>query len=122
MLIVIDTLEKFRPVPKHGMPAYTTDYAAIAALHKLAHERGIAIVVIHHVRKMEAEALIREAALVLVVFNESAEVLEKDLDLFETVLAQKEVLAGFRQVRSAAVLERIGHRLCTVALWPTIQR
>jgi hypothetical protein len=28
---------------------------AIAALHKLAHERGIAIVVIHHVRKMEAE-------------------------------------------------------------------
>ena len=43
-------------------------------------------------------------------------------DLFETVLAQKEVLAGFRQVRSIPILERIGHRLCTVALWPTIQR
>ena len=78
--------------------------------------------VVEDLRKMEAEALIHEAALVLVVFNESAEILEKDLDLFETVLMQKEVLAGFRQVRSVPILERIGHRLCTVALWPTIQR
>jgi len=78
--------------------------------------------VVEDLRKMEAEPLIHEAALVLVVFNESAEILEKDLDLFETVLMQKEVLAGFRQVRSVPILERIGHRLCTVALWPTIQR
>jgi hypothetical protein len=78
--------------------------------------------VVEDLRKMEAEALIHEAALVLVVFNESGEILEKDLDLFETVLMQKEVLAGFRQVRSVPILERIGHRLCTVALWPTIQR
>jgi hypothetical protein len=35
--------------------AYSTDYLAIAGLHKLAHARGIAIVVIHHVRKMEAD-------------------------------------------------------------------
>jgi hypothetical protein len=78
--------------------------------------------VVEDLRKMEAEPLIHEAALVLVVFNESAEILEKDLDLFESVLALKEVLAGFRQVRSVPILERIGHRLCTVALWPTIQR
>jgi hypothetical protein len=71
---------------------------------------------------MEAEPLIREAGLVLIVFNESPEILEKDLDLFESVLAQKEVLAGFRQVRTVAILERMGHRLCTAALWPTIQR
>jgi hypothetical protein len=31
------------------------ELAAIAGLHKLAHARGIAIVVIHHVRKMEAD-------------------------------------------------------------------
>jgi hypothetical protein len=73
-------------------------------------------------RKMEQDPLIHEAALVLIVFNESAQILEKDLDLIETVLAQKEVLAGFRQVRGIAILDRIGHRLCTVALWPTIQR
>jgi hypothetical protein len=59
---------------------------------------------------------------VLVVFNESADILNKDLDLFETVLVQKEVLAGFRQVRSVPILDRIGHRLCTVAVWPTLQR
>ena len=78
--------------------------------------------VVDDLRKMEAEPRILEAGLLLVVFNESAEVLEKDLELFENVLARKEVLAGFRQVRSVQILDRIGHRLCTVALWPTIQR
>ncbi|HEX4053642.1 MAG TPA: hypothetical protein VHX86_05205 [Tepidisphaeraceae bacterium] len=78
--------------------------------------------VVDDLRKMEAEPRIRDAALVLIVFNESREVLEKDLELFETVLAQKEVLAGVRHVRSLEIQERIGHRICTVAVWPTIQR
>lgn len=78
--------------------------------------------VVNDLRKMEAEEMIRDAGLVLVVFNESSAILEKDLDLFETVLAQKEVLAGFRQVRSTEIWERIGHRVCTVAVWPTLQR
>ncbi len=78
--------------------------------------------VIDDLRKMEAEEPIREAGLLLIVFNESAEVLEKDLDLFETALVIKEVLAGFRQVRSVKITERIGHHLCTAALWPTLQR
>jgi len=78
--------------------------------------------VIEDLRKMEADERIRDAGLVLLVFNESADILEKDLQLFEDVLAQKEVLAGFRHVRSTAILERMGHRLCTAALWPTIQR
>jgi len=55
LLIVVDTLEKFRPPVKPGTPPYTADYLAIEGLHKLAHSRGIAIVVIHHVRKMEAD-------------------------------------------------------------------
>ena len=78
--------------------------------------------IIEDLRKMEADELIREAGLILIVFNESAEVLDKDLELFENVLAQKEVLAGFRHVRSVPILERMGHRLCTAAVWPTIQR
>jgi hypothetical protein len=78
--------------------------------------------VVSDLRKMENEQRITEAALLLIVFNESAEILEKDLDLFEGVLVQKEVLAGFRQVRSVPILDRIGHRLCTAAVWPTIQR
>jgi hypothetical protein len=78
--------------------------------------------VISDLKKMEDEPLIREAALLLIVFNESGDILEKDLDLFENVMIEKEVLAGFRQVRSVPILERIGHRLCTAALWPTLQR
>ena len=79
-------------------------------------------VVIDDLQKMEADPLIKEAALLLVVFNESADVLSKDLELFEDVLVRKDVLAGFRHVRSTGVLDRIGHRLCTAAVWPTIQR
>lgn len=78
--------------------------------------------VVEDLRKMEAEPLIREGGLVLMVFNESREVLEKDLELFEDVLMRKEVLAGFRQVRAVPITERIGHHLCTVAVWPTLQR
>ena len=55
--------------------------------------------VVEDLRKMEADEKIREAGLILIVFNESEAVLEKDLQLFEDVLAQKQVLAGFRQVR-----------------------
>jgi hypothetical protein len=78
--------------------------------------------VVADVRKMEAEPLIREAGLLLVVFNESRGILDKDLELFEDVLARKEVLAGFRQVRTVPIIDRIGHQICTIALWPTIQR
>lgn len=55
VLIVVDTLEKFRPGAKFNTQQYSVDYAAITGLHKIAHERGVAIVVVHHVRKMEAE-------------------------------------------------------------------
>lgn len=78
--------------------------------------------VVDDLRKMESEALIKTAGLVLIVFNESREILEKDLELFEVVLMQKEVLAGFRHVRSVDILDRIGHKVCTAAFWPTIQR
>ncbi len=78
--------------------------------------------VVEDLQKMEADELICEAGLTLIVFNESQDVLDKDLELFEEMLARKEVLAGFRHVRSVPILERIGHRLCTVAVWPTIQR
>ena len=59
--------------------------------------------------------MIRDAALALVVFNESQAILDKDLELFETLLAEKQVLAGFRRVQTTPVLDRIGHRLCSVA-------
>ena len=78
--------------------------------------------IVADLRKMEAEPQVHDAGLVLVVFNESEEILAKDLELFEDVLAREEVLAGFRHVRTVPILERNGHRLCTVAVWPTVQR
>lgn len=78
--------------------------------------------VVDDLRKMEVEPAIREAGLCLIVFTESQEILDKDIELFEDILVRKEVLAGFRKVRSVEICERIGHRVCTVALWPTIQR
>ena len=72
--------------------------------------------------KIEAESLIREAGLLLIVFTAGEAVVEKDLELFEDVLARKEVLAGFRQVRTVPILERNGHTTVTAALWPTVQR
>ena len=52
-LIVLDTLAGVKPIrTQHG---YTEDYESLAALHRLANEKGVSIIVLHHTRKMEAE-------------------------------------------------------------------
>ncbi len=78
--------------------------------------------IVEDLRKMEAEPLIHHAGLLLIVFTESQAIVEKDLELFEDHLVRKELLAGFRQVRHTPILDRMGHRLCTIAIWPTVQR
>jgi hypothetical protein len=52
-LIVLDTLAGVKPI--RTQQGYTEDYESLAALHRLANERGVSIVVLHHTRKMEAE-------------------------------------------------------------------
>ena len=54
-MVVIDTLEKFRPVQSGKTAAYSADYAALTGLQKIAGKHRIAIVINHHVRKMEAD-------------------------------------------------------------------
>ena len=73
-------------------------------------------------RKIETDSLIESAALLFISFNDNAERAAKHLDLLEVVLADKDVLLGFRHTRQLAVQNRIGHEVCTLALWPTIQR
>jgi hypothetical protein len=54
-LIAIDTLKKVR-APKHkGQTDYDADYEACQGLQELAGEFGVAIIVAHHDRKMDAE-------------------------------------------------------------------
>jgi hypothetical protein len=54
-LIVIDILEKVRPPRTKGGSIYQDDYAAVAPLQKLAQDRGIALVIVHHTNKAKAE-------------------------------------------------------------------
>ncbi len=69
-------------------------------------------------RKLAAEPRIRAAAIVLVAFTEDEATLARDLDQFESVMVRADVVAGFRQVRAVPVIDRIGHRVGAVAMWP----
>jgi hypothetical protein len=52
-LIILDTLASVKPI--RTQEGYTTDYESIAVLHRLANEKAISIILLHHTRKMEAE-------------------------------------------------------------------
>ncbi|WP_135507039.1 AAA family ATPase [Roseovarius aestuariivivens] len=54
-LVIIDTLATVRPVGNARDSQYTSDYQSLRGLHGLANALGIAIVVIHHVRKADAD-------------------------------------------------------------------
>lgn len=52
-LVILDTLAGVKPI--RTREGYTEDYESLAALHRLASEKGVSIIVLHHTRKMEAE-------------------------------------------------------------------
>ena len=54
-LVVIDVLQKFRPLHSKSGDIYGEDYAAISALKKIADERNVSIVVLHHLSKRESD-------------------------------------------------------------------
>jgi hypothetical protein len=55
-LVTIDTLKKVRPTTKGTETSYATDYEANEKLIQLCHEfPGLAIIVAHHDRKMDAD-------------------------------------------------------------------
>ncbi len=54
-LVVVDVLERFRPRRSAKGNMYAEDYAAIAALKKLSDEHRVAVLVVHHTRKMKSD-------------------------------------------------------------------
>lgn len=54
-LIVVDVLTKIRPATRDNAPLYEGDYRALGGLQRLAGAHGIAVLILHHTRKMEAE-------------------------------------------------------------------
>jgi hypothetical protein len=53
-LVVVDTLKKIRPREASRRGVYDLDYEALEPLIPLASARGVAILVVHHLRKLEA--------------------------------------------------------------------
>jgi hypothetical protein len=53
-LVVVDTLKKLRPRTSGNRSVYDVDYEALEPLLPLADEHNVAIVVVHHTRKLAA--------------------------------------------------------------------
>ncbi len=53
-LLIVDTLATIRPTGG-GKDDYKADYAALRGLHRLASESRIGVLVVHHVRKADAD-------------------------------------------------------------------
>jgi hypothetical protein len=53
-LVVVDTLKKIRPRETGSRSVYDLDYEALEPLLPIAAEHGVAILVVHHLRKLEA--------------------------------------------------------------------
>jgi AAA domain len=61
-LVVVDVFAKVRgPVPA-GMSAYDADYAAVGRAKRIADNYGIAMVMVHHVRKAGSEDFLQEVS------------------------------------------------------------
>lgn len=54
-LITIDTFAKVRPTKMREETQYEADYRAAGVLKSLADELGLGVIMVHHVRKMEAD-------------------------------------------------------------------
>jgi hypothetical protein len=54
-LVIIDTLAMVRSPARRDQSTYDADYAAVKELRDLAAEHGIAIIIVHHLRKADAD-------------------------------------------------------------------
>jgi hypothetical protein len=54
-LVIIDTLAMVRSPARKDQSSYDADYAAVKELRDLAAEHGIAIIIVHHLRKADAD-------------------------------------------------------------------
>ena len=131
-LVVIDTLKRFRPREKAGASIYNLDYDAVAPLADLAHRHGVAIVVVHHCRKSDAEDPLdlisgttgltggADGAIVLKRARGQAEaelhVTHRDADDGELALRWDEQLSGWRLLGDAEEHRRSDERLALLTL------
>lgn len=68
--------------------------------------------------KLAADPAIAHAAVVLIVFTEDAAVASHDLDVWVSAASVRGLRLGPREQRALAIGDRLGNRLCTVAVVP----
>lgn len=61
-MVVIDVFAKMRGQSPQGASAYDADYVAVGYAKRLADHYGIAVVLVHHVRKMASEDFLTEVS------------------------------------------------------------
>ncbi|MGH3341418.1 MAG: AAA family ATPase [Carbonactinosporaceae bacterium] len=61
-MVVIDVFAKMRGQPPPGASAYEGDYTAVTRAKQLADDHGVAVVLVHHVRKAEADDFLTEVS------------------------------------------------------------
>ena len=61
-LVVIDVFAKMRGPSAPGMSAYDADYAAVTRAKRLADDHGVAVVLVHHVRKAGSDDFLTEVS------------------------------------------------------------
>lgn len=61
-MVVLDVFAKMRGTTPSGMAAYDADYAAVSRAKRIADYYGVALVLVHHVRKMGSEDFLAEVS------------------------------------------------------------
>ena len=61
-MVVLDVFAKMRGGAPHGLSAYDADYAAVGRAKAVADRYGVAVVLVHHVRKAAAEDFLAEVS------------------------------------------------------------
>ncbi len=61
-MVVIDVFAKMRGHAPQGVSAYDADYLAVSHAKRLADHYGVAVVLVHHVRKMASEDFLAEVS------------------------------------------------------------
>lgn len=61
-MVIIDVFAKLRGMSAPGMSAYDADYAAVGRVKRIADNYGVAIVLVHHVRKAGSDDFLSEVS------------------------------------------------------------
>lgn len=61
-LVVIDVFAKIRGQAPAGLAAYDADYAAVGRIKRVADHYGVAVLLVHHVRKMANDDFLQEVS------------------------------------------------------------